>query len=73
MRERKKGNRPGPLVTKRKEKVINVVEMICPSWRNRRETDTRKTEKYGTVRRELMERNQGFRVKQTYVVVDVLG
>lgn len=60
-KERKKGNRSGPLVTKRKEKVINVVEMVCPSWRNRRETDTRKTEKYETVRRELMERNQGFR------------
>ena len=47
--------------------------MACPSRRNRRETDTRKTEKYRTVRRELMERNEGFRVQQTNIVVDVLG
>ena len=66
------GNRPDLVVTDRREKVINVVEMVCPSWRNRRETDTRKTEKYRTVRRELMERNEGFRVQQTNIVVDVL-
>ena len=53
--------------------MINVVEMACPSWRNRRETDTRKTQKYRTVTRELMERNEGFRVQQTNFVVDVLG
>ena len=67
------GNRPDLVLTDRREKVINVVEIACPSWRNRRETDTRKTEKYGTVRRELMERNEGFRVQQTNIVVDVLG
>ena len=38
------GNRPDLVVTDRREKVINVVEMACPSWRNRRKTDTRKTE-----------------------------
>ena len=67
------GNRPDLVVTNRREKVINVVEMACPSWINRRKTDTRKTEKYRTVRRELMERNEGFRVQQTNIVVDVLG
>ena len=68
------GNRPDIVVTDRREKVISVVEMTCPSWRNRRETDTHKTEKYRTVRRELMERNhEGFRVQQTNNVVDVLG
>ena len=53
--------------------MINVVEMACPSWRNSRETDTRKTDKYRTVRREIMERNEGFRVQQMNIVVDVLG
>ena len=53
--------------------MINVLEMACPSWRNRRETDTRNKEKYSTVRRELMERNEDFRVQQTNIVVDVLG
>ena len=67
------GNRPDLVVTDRREKVINVVGIACPSWRNRRETDSRKTEKYRTVRRELMERNEGFRVQQTNIVVDVLG
>ena len=38
------GNRPDPVVTDRREKKINVVEMACTSWRNRRKTDTRKTE-----------------------------
>ena len=52
--------------------MTNVVEM-CTSWRNRLETNTRKTEKYRTVRRELMERNEGFRVQKTNIVLDVLG
>ena len=43
------GNRTDLVVTYRREKVINVVEMACPSWRNRRETDTSKTEKHRTV------------------------
>ena len=47
--------------------------MACPSWRNRRETNNRKTEKYTTVRKELTERNEGFKVRQTNIVVDVLG
>ena len=67
------GNGPDLVVTDRREKVINVIEMACPSWRNRRETDTCKTEKYRTVRRELMERNEGFKVQQTNIVVGVLG
>ena len=67
------GNRPDLVVTDRREKVINVVEMACPSWRNERDTDTRKTEKYRAVRRELMERNESARVQQTNIVVDVLG
>ena len=53
--------------------MVNVVEMAFPSWRNRRKTDTRKTEKYRTVRRELIERIVGFRVQQTNIVVHVLG
>ena len=34
-----KGNRPDLVVTERREKVINVSEMACPSWTNRRDTD----------------------------------
>ena len=68
-----KGSRPDLVVTNRREIVINVVEMACPSWRSRRETDTRQTEKYRTARRELIERNEGFSVQQTKIVVDVLG
>ena len=63
IRLEEEGNRRDLVVTDRREKVINIVEMACPSWRNRRDTDTRKTEKYRTVRRELMERNEGFRVQ----------
>ena len=68
-----KGNRPDLVVTDRREKVINVVEMACPGWRNRHETDSRKAEKYRTMRRQLMERSEGFRVLQTNIAVDVLG
>ena len=46
-------NRPDLVVTDRGGKVINVIEMACPSWRNWRQTNTRKTEKYRTVRIEL--------------------
>ena len=45
----------------------------CPSWRNRCETDTRKTDKYRTARRELIGRNECFRVQQTNIFVDVMG
>ena len=71
--EEEEAYRADLVVTDRRKKVVNVVEMACPSWRNRRKTDTRKTEKYRTVRRELMERNEGFSVQQTNIVVDVLG
>ena len=71
--EEEEGYRADLVVTDRRKKVVNLVEMACPSWRNRRKTDTRKTEKYRTVRRELMERNEGFSVQQTNIVVDVLG
>ena len=66
-------NGPDLVVNDRKEKVIDVVEMARLRWRNRSETNTRKTEKYRTVRRELMERNDGFKVQKTNIVVDVLG
>ena len=42
--EEEEGNRSDLVVADRREKVINVVEMACTSWRNRRKTDTRKTE-----------------------------
>ena len=47
--------------------------MACPSWRNRAETDERKTRKYTTVREELKERYLGYEVRQTNIVVDILG
>ena len=49
------GNRPDLQVINKREEKIDVVEMACPSWRNRAETDDRKTRKYKTVREELKE------------------
>ena len=65
------GNRPDLVVTDSRKKVINVLEMACLSWGNRRDTDTRKTEKYRTMRRELMESNEDLRVQQTKVKNDL--
>ena len=67
------GNRPDLQVINRREEKIDVVEMACPSWRNRAETDERKTRKYTTVREELKERYPGYEVRQTSIVVDILG
>ena len=47
---------------------IDVVKMVCLNWRNRADTDERKTRKYTTVREE-----PGYEVRQTNVVVDIRG
>ena len=67
------GNRPDLQVINKREEKIDVVEMACPSWRNRAETDERKTRKYTTVREEPKERYPGYEVRQTNIVVDILG
>ena len=67
------GNWPDLQVINKREEKIDVVEMACPSWRNRAETDERKTRKYTTVREELEERYPGYEVRQTNIVVDILG
>ena len=67
------GNRPDLQVINKREEKIDVVEMTCPSWRNRAETDERKTRKYTTVREELKERYPGYEVRQTNIVFDILG
>ena len=67
------GNRPDLLVINKREEKIDVVEMACPSMRNRAKTDERKTMKYTTVREELKERYPGYKVRQTNIVVDILG
>ena len=67
------GNRPDLQVINKREEKINVVKMACPSWRNRAETNERKTRKYTTVREELKERCPGYEVRQTNNVVDILG
>ena len=66
------GNRPNLQVINKREEKIDVVEMVCPSWRNRAETDERKTRKYTTVRKELKERYPRYEVRQTNIVVDIL-
>ena len=53
-------NRPDLQVINEKEEKIDVVEMACPTWRNRAETDERRTRKYTTVKEELKERNPGY-------------
>ena len=67
------GNRPDLQVINKREEKIDVVEMVCPSWRNRAETNERKTRKYTTVREELKERCPGYEVRQTNIMVDILG
>ena len=64
---------PDLQVIKKREGKINVVEMASPSWRNKAETDERKVRKYTTVREELKERYPGYKVRQTNIVVDILG
>ena len=63
------GNRPDLQIIDQEEKRIDILEMACPSWRNRAETSERKTRKYQTVR----ERYQGYHVNQTNIIVDILG
>ena len=67
------GNRPDLVMTDKMKKVVNIVEMACPSWRNREESDRRKTEKYKTVRKEMIARHPGFRIVQIDIIGDVLG
>ena len=67
------GNRLDLQVIYRREEKIDVVQMACPSWCNRAKTDERKTRKYTTVREELKERYPGYEVRQTNIVVDILG
>ena len=64
------GNRPDLQIIDQEEKRIDILEMACPSWRNRAE---RKTRKYQTVRDEMRERYQGYDVNQTNIIVDILG
>ena len=66
-------NRPDLQVINEKEEKIDVVEMACLTWRNRAETDERRTRKYTTVKEELKERNPGYEERQTNIVVDILG
>ena len=40
------GNRPDLQIIEQEEKRIDILEMACPSWRNRAETSERKTRKY---------------------------
>ena len=47
------GNRPDLQIIDQEEKRIDILEMACPSWRNRAETSERKTRKYQTVRDEM--------------------
>ena len=67
------GNRPDLQIIDQEDKRIDILEMACPSWRNRAETSERKTRKYQTVRDEMRERYQGYDVNQTNIIVDILG
>ena len=67
------GNRPDLQIIDQGEKRIDILEVACPSWRNRAETSERKTRKYQTVRDEMRERYQGYDVNQTNIIVDILG
>ena len=67
------GNRPDLQVINKRQEKIDVVKMACLSWRNRAETDERKTRKYTMVWEELKERYPGYEVRQTNIVVDILG
>ena len=73
MRMPDEGNRPDLQVINKREEKIDVVEMACPNWCNRAETDERKTRKYTTVREELKERHPEYEVRQTNIVIDILG
>ena len=55
------------------DKEIDLLEMTCPSWRNRDVTEERKTSKYKTVREELKERHPGYKIQQINLIVDALG
>ena len=63
------GNRPNLQIIDQEEKRIDILEIACPSWRNRAETSERKTRKYQTMRDEMRE----YDVNQTNILVDNLG
>ena len=67
------GNRPDLQIIDQEEKRMDILEMACPSWRNRAETSERKTRKYETVIDEMRERYQGYDVNQTNIIVDIPG
>ena len=69
----KEGNRPDICIISIAEKKIDLLEMACPSWRNRAATEEIKTNKYKSVRKELKDRHPDYKIQQTNKVVDVLG
>ena len=58
------GNRPDIYVTNHTDKEIDLLEMACPSWRNREATEERE---------ELKERHPGYKIQQINLIIDVLG
>ena len=67
------GSRPDICVTNYTDKEIDLLEMACPSWRNREATVEKKTSKYKTVREELKKRHPGYKIQQINSIVDALG
>ena len=47
--------------------------MSCPWLDNREVKEMEKTQKYGPLMWELRERNPGYQVKQSNIIIDVLG
>ena len=54
-------------------KEVYTIEMNCPWIKSRAKKDDEKTLKYGPMMGELKQRNNGYRVEQYNVIIEVLG
>ena len=61
------------IVDKEQKRVLAIIEMSCPWLDNREVKEMEKTQKYGPLMWELGERNPGYQLKQSNIIIDVLG
>ena len=66
-----RANRVDARINNESKRVISL-EMSCPWVTNREKKEEEKTTKYGPLRWELKQKDQGYEVKQYNIIMDVL-
>lgn len=68
-----RANRVNARIINHNSKQVITLEMFCPWVTNREKRREEKTTKYGPLRWELKQKNQGYEVKQYSVIMDYWG